>query len=116
MISTSMPEAQILDSWQSLLQRPLRSILRKPLALFLVLAFTSTAWLEQGAINQSQAAEMVPQNITGHTRPVTALSWSADGRSLASGSDDRTTKYGTRSLGVSCGPLHGMNTVPRAVL
>ncbi len=85
-------EKHILQTWQSQLQRPLRSIFRKPLALCLAVAFALASGLVPVALSKAQAAEMVPQTNTGHTNSVLALAWSLDGRSLASGSWDKTIK------------------------
>ncbi len=99
-------EKHILETWQNQLKRPLRSILRKPLALFLAVAFSLVSGLAPWATSPGLAAEMVPQTIiTGHT--VAAIAWSPDGCSLASGGLDKTIKIWDAASGRKLHTLTG---------
>lgn len=65
----------------------------------------------QEALNQRSQRN----NLEGHDGPVYSVSFSADGKTLASGSDDRTIKLWNRSTGKEIRTLQGHDNLVYSV-
>lgn len=59
-------------------------------SLIWVLLVITSSWQIFTGINASEAKEMIPGWLHQHESPVRGLSYSPDGRTLASGSRDNT--------------------------